>query len=128
MADPHGALEGWLELRGLRCAGRHGAYPGEQDMDRPFVVDLRVAVDVDAAAESDDLADALDMTSLAAEVRGVVSKQPRALLERVAVDVARALLAAFPCIEEVRVRVAKPDPPGLDAVEEAVEISLPRRG
>jgi dihydroneopterin aldolase len=56
----------------------------------------------------------------------VVAGPPRALLERVALDVARTLLRRFPSVEQARVRVTKPEPPGLDAADEAVELTLAR--
>lgn len=122
----HAPLPGWLEVRGLRCPGRHGASPDEQTGQRLFLVDVVVRADVHAAAESDRLEDALDIAALVAAVREVVGGPPRVLLERVALDVARAILQRFPEAETVRVRLAKPDPPGLDAAEEAVELRLGR--
>lgn len=120
-------LAGWLEVRGLRCHGRHGAYEGEQDVARLFLVDVAVKLDIGAPARSDQLGDALDFAALAAAVRGEVGGQPRTLLERVAFDVAQTILRRFPPADAVRVRLAKPDPPGLDAAEEAVALELARR-
>ena len=120
-------MRGWVELRGLRCLGQHGAYPEERAASpRPFVVDVAVQTDVAAAAESDDLGDALDLAALAETVRQVVNGEPRALLEALALDAAGRVLRRFPAAEQVRVRVAKPDPPGLDAAEEAVSLEVSR--
>ena len=121
-----GGLQGWLEIRGLRCAGRHGAYVGEQDESRTFLVDLAVRAEVGRAARSDALADALDFAALAATAREVVGGPSRALLETLAVDVARAVFGRFPTAAEARVRVAKPEPPGLDADQESVEVTVAR--
>ena len=106
-----------MELIGLRCAGRHGAYPGERDVTRTFVVDLAIAGDLD-----------VDGTErVVATTRRAVGSHSRALLERVADDVAQAILGEFAGIDAVRVRVAKPDPPGLDASLEAVTLTQARR-
>lgn len=121
-------MVGWLQLRGLRCPGRHGAYPGEQQAQRLFLVNLAVRADLLRATESDALADAVDFAALAAAVREIVGGPPRALLETVAADVARTILARFPPVAVVRLRLAKPDPPGLGAAEEAVELTLRRGG
>ena len=117
---------GWLELNGLRCQGRHGAYAEEQASPRLFLVDLAVQTDVQRAATSDDLGDALDLAGLADTVRDVVSGPPRKLLESLSVQTAREVLRRFPAAEQVRLRVRKPDPPGIDAAEEAVSVEVSR--
>ena len=119
-------LPGWLALRGLCCLGRHGAYPGEQEQERPFLVDVALRCDLRAAVATDQLTATLDFAALAATVRAVVAGPSRTLLERLAFEVAQALLQHFPEVTVVRVRVAKPEPPGLDAREEAVELELGR--
>ncbi|MGH2499571.1 MAG: dihydroneopterin aldolase [Candidatus Limnocylindria bacterium] len=119
-------LWGVLELRGLRCRGRHGAYPAERETERDFLVDLAVRADLAEAVRSDSLAAATDLAALAATAREAVAGSSRSLLERVAADVADAILERFAGADEVRVRVAKPDPLGLDAAEEAVELRRAR--
>jgi dihydroneopterin aldolase len=91
-----------------------------------FLVDLSVGVDLGPAARSDDLARAVDLAALAATVREVVGGASRVLLETVVVAIAEALMSRFPELEEVRVRVRVPEPPGLDAGEEAIEVTLGR--
>jgi len=119
-------MPGWLELRGLRCRGRHGAYPEEREVERDLLVDLAVLTDLAAAIGTDDLASTIDLAELGAVARETVAGTSRALLESVASDVADAVLERFAAASEVRVRVAKPDPPGLEAREEAAEISRAR--
>ena len=69
---PTGVL-GWIELKGLRCMGRHGVLPEERAQERVFLIDLAVQTDVGAAAASDDLEQALDLAGLAETVCGVLS-------------------------------------------------------
>ena len=121
------SVPGWLELRGLRCLGRHGASPAEQATERVFVVDVAIHLDLGPAAATDSLAVAVDFAALADAVRRVVADRPRTLLEALAVTIAQAILEGFVAADGARVRVAKPQPPGLDAAEEAVEIELRRR-
>jgi 7,8-dihydroneopterin aldolase/epimerase/oxygenase len=120
------AVIGSVEIRGLRCRGRHGTSAGEQDETRTFVVDIQVWTDITRAATTDSLEDALDIAALAATVREVISGPPRGLLERLTLEVARTLMRRFPSVERARVRLGKPEPPGLDAIEEAVELTLSR--
>lgn len=119
-------MRGWVELKGLRGHGRHGVYPEERLAERLFLVDVAVQTEVGRPAESDDVRDALDLSGLAEAVLGVIGGESRALLETLAVQAAREVLRRFPMAEEVRLRLAKPDPPGIDAAEEAVSVELSR--
>jgi dihydroneopterin aldolase len=117
---------GRLRLRGLRCTGRHGSSPETRAVESTYLVDVSAQTDLAPAARSDDLADAVDLAALAATVREVVGGPSRVLLETVVVAIAHALLERFPAVQEVRVRVRVPAPAGLDADEEAIEVTLAR--
>ena len=122
------SLPGRIFIRGLRCRGRQGPDPADQQEVHDYVVDIEVSVDIADAVARDDLAAALDIAALASCVRDEVARRPRVLLERVAADVARAVIERFGRVAEVRVKIEKPQPDGLDAAAEAVEVSLtPRR-
>lgn len=117
---------GRIEIRGLQCRGRHGAYPGEQDLPRELLVDVEISLDLEKAAREDDLAQTVDFAAVASSVRSVIGGPPRALLEALAADVAATILREFPVAREVAARVVKPNPPGLGAVEEAATVTLSR--
>ena len=85
---------------------------------------VALSVDIADAVAKDDLAAALDISGLAACVREEVGRRPRALLERMTADVAQTLLQRFPRVTEVTVKIEKPDPEGLDAAAEAVELTI----
>ncbi|HEV8229656.1 MAG TPA: dihydroneopterin aldolase [Candidatus Limnocylindria bacterium] len=119
-------MDGTIEIRGLRCRGRQGTTEGERAREREYLVDVAVRADITKAVADDDLASALDISALAAVVRDSVAERPRALVERITADVARAVLARFASATEARVRVTKPRPDGLDAESESVEIVLRR--
>jgi 7,8-dihydroneopterin aldolase/epimerase/oxygenase len=119
-------VTGRLEIRGLRCTGRHGSTPSQRDIEASFRVDLSVQTDLGPAARSDDLSNAVDLAALAATVREVVGGPSRVLLETVVIETARALLARFAALDEVRVRLSVAEPAGLDAAEEATEVTLTR--
>src|SRR5947208_4523782 len=103
------ALPGRIEIRGLRCRGRQGITPTEQQQAHDYLVDVSLSVDIAEAVERDNLAAALDISEVASCVREEVARRPRALLERMTTDVARALLDRFERVTEVRVGVAKPE-------------------
>ena len=119
-------MEGTVEIRSLRCRGRQGSTPDERALEQDYLVDIVVRTDLADAVRADDLASALDINVLAKVVREAVAERPRALVERITFDVARSVLARFPAVSETRVRVLKPEPDGLDAEAEAVELVLRR--
>src|SRR5438270_7211595 len=121
-----GELPGRILIRGLRCRGRQGTTPIEQQQAHDYLVDVSLSVDIAEAVERDELAAALDISQVAACVRDEVARRPRALVERLTADVARALLARFERVSEVTVKVEKPEPAGVDAAGEAVELTLAR--
>src|SRR5206468_5441261 len=120
------SLPGRIEIRGLRCRGRQGITAADQQQAHDYLVDVSLSVDVAEAVERDDLAAALDISEVAACVREEVARRPRVLLERMTSDVARVLLERFDRVTEVRVKVEKPEPDGLDATAEAVELTIAR--
>ncbi|MDP9252372.1 MAG: dihydroneopterin aldolase [Chloroflexota bacterium] len=119
-------MEGTIEIRALRCRGRQGTTDEERVREQDYLVDVAVRTDLADAVRADDLASALDISALATVVRAAVAERPRALVERITFDVARSVLARFPAVSEARVRVLKPEPEGLGAEAEAVELVLRR--
>jgi dihydroneopterin aldolase len=123
-----GALPGWVAIRGLHCIGRQGVQADQRAREYEYLVDVALRTDLRDAAEQDDVAAAIDIAAVAALVRTEIAARPRALIERMAADVAHALLDKFADASEVRVRVEKPHPDGLDAEAESVELAATREG
>ena len=121
-----GGLPGRILIRGLRCRGRQGPTSADKQQAHDYLVDVTLSVDIADAVAKDELAAALDISEVAACVREEIARRPRVLLERMTSDVARALLARFGKVTEARVKVEKPEPEGLDAAAEAVELILAR--
>src|SRR5207249_6919900 len=95
-----GELPGRILIRGLRCRGRQGPTPADQQQAHDYLVDLEVSVDIADAVARDELAAAIDISEVASCVRAEVARTPRALLERMAADVAHALLERFDRVKE----------------------------
>ena len=119
-------LTGWVTIRGLRCRSRQGVTEEQRAQESDYLVDVSVRTDLHDAVAEDDLTAAIDIAAIAATVREEMSRCPRALVERMAGDVAAAILARFDAAEEVRARVEKQEPDGLDAAAESVELTLAR--
>ena len=99
-----------LLLDDVRFYGQHGMTAAEQTIGAWFSVDVELAVDLTAAAVSDDLAATVDYGAVARRIVEIGTRQRVNLLERLAGMIAEALLREFPA-REVRVRVRKLTPP-----------------
>jgi dihydroneopterin aldolase len=116
-----------LSLKGMTFWGYTGVYPEEQERGQQFEVDVDLHLDLRQAAEADDLAATVDYGALFTRVQQVVEGRRFRLIEALAGAVAEEVLAAAgPAVEEVAVRVRKPQAP-LPGVFEAVEVELRRR-
>jgi len=82
-----------ITICGIHALGRHGAYPGEKDAPQPFDVALRLYADLSASSASDALADTIDYAELHRRVVEVVEGRSFDLLERLADEIVRAVLA-----------------------------------
>lgn len=114
-----------IEIRSLRVVGTHGVLAHEQAAAQPFEVDLVVEADVEAAAASDAIGDALDYGPLVAVAARVVSEERFALLESLAEAIAAAVLAEER-VRGVEVAVRKLRPP-LPFDLESVGVRIRRR-
>ena len=91
-----GAVSDRIEIRDLRVTGTHGVLPEERDRAQPFSVDIVAWVDMEAAQQSDDLADTVDYGALAQAAADVVAGRSYRLLEALAGRLASALLIRRP--------------------------------
>ncbi|MDN3019965.1 dihydroneopterin aldolase [Paenibacillus sp. BSR1-1] len=91
--------------------GYHGVFPEETRLGQRFIVDLTVSLELKRAGETDELKHSVNYGELYQLCKEIVEGTPFKLLEAVADKVAGSVLAAFPLIDEVTVKVIKPDPP-----------------
>ena len=95
----------------LELHGFHGWHKHEGEFGQHFMVDLEMSVDISRAARTDQLADALDYGAAITATRRLFRERRYRLLEAVAVALGRGLLAEFPTVLSVNVRVKKLSPP-----------------
>ena len=116
-----------IEVRDLRVTGTHGVLPEERDRAQPFSVDIVAWVDMEAAHQSDDLADTVDYAALAQAAADVVGGRSYRLLEALAGRLADALLITDSRLEAVEVTVRKLRPPlALDVGSAGVRVRRAR--
>jgi 7,8-dihydroneopterin aldolase/epimerase/oxygenase len=99
-----------VSITGLGVSAVIGMHDWEREAEQTLTVGVDMAVDVTRAAASDDVADAVDYSAVAAAVTRVVQGGKFQLIETAAERVAGRLLADFP-VSWVRVEVAKPIAP-----------------
>jgi len=88
--------------------GRHGWYDHELRNPQPFEVDLDVRLNLQPAGVEDDLERTVDYGRAFEATRQIVESTTFRLLEALAEAISHEILAEFPTIDEVGVRVSKP--------------------
>jgi dihydroneopterin aldolase len=115
-----------VEIRGLRVLGTHGVLEEERQRAQPFEVDIDVETDLSVAGRSDDLNDTIDYGWVSQQAADVVGGRHSELIERVAQEIADAVLTNER-IAAVTVVVRKLRPPvPLDVDTTAVRITRRR--
>ena len=101
---------GTLELEGMEFRAHHGCLERERIVGNDFVVDFRGEIDMAAAAESDNLENAVNYALIYDAVAEEMAK-PSDLLEHVAGRIVKVLAERFPEFVSFSVRVSKKRPP-----------------
>lgn len=114
-----------ITIRGIDVFGRHGVLAHERTFGQRFTIDVELALDLQAAANSDRLEDTVDYGALVASLVEVAEGEPVALIETLA---GRLLDVCFvhPRVLEAEVTVHKPHAP-VGAVVDDVAVALRRR-
>ena len=95
-------------LEGMTFEGTHGVYPDEQVTPQPFEVDVELALNLQPAGLSDDLGHTADYARVFDACRAVVESTRYNLIEALAEAITEELLAGFPMVDSVTVRIRKP--------------------
>jgi dihydroneopterin aldolase len=114
-------------LEGMTFHGRHGTLPAERELGQPFVVDIELRLDLQAAGLSDDLTQTVDYSEVHRQAKEIVEGPPVSLTETVAERIAGAVMENYLEVEAVRVRVAKPDVRLDDTVLTGTAVEIVRR-
>lgn len=99
-------------VKGIRAYGFHGIFEEENRVGQRFVVDLKMRLSLAEAAKTDDLEKTVDYAKAAMLAKECVeARSPFRLIETLAGTIAEKILAAFPRLTEIEVRVHKPNAP-----------------
>ena len=98
-----------IVLADMVFQARHGIFDDEKVQAQRFEVDVELLLDLQPAGLEDDLERTLDYGRVYDTVRTIVESTTFNLIEALAEAIAHELLADFPALEEVEVRVRKPE-------------------
>jgi dihydroneopterin aldolase len=98
-----------LVIQGLELRGRHGVSAEERARAQPFAIDLELELEGEFGS-TDELEATVDYTKVIERVKEINERSFK-LIEAFASAVAEAILAGFPKVGRVTVRVRKLHPP-----------------
>jgi 7,8-dihydroneopterin aldolase/epimerase/oxygenase len=96
-------------LANMAFQARHGVHDWEKVQPQRFEVDVELGLDLQPSGLEDDLARTVDYGPVYDTVRQVVESTTYNLLEALAEAICHELLTSQPAVEEVTVRIRKPE-------------------
>ncbi|GEM02646.1 dihydroneopterin aldolase [Halolactibacillus halophilus] len=114
-----------IYLNGLQFYGYHGALKEENTLGQTFIVDLVLELDLKAAGVNDNLKATVHYGHVYETVKTVVEGKQLKLIEAVAERVSDQVLQAFPLIQQLTIKVIKPNPP-IPGHYESVAVEMTR--
>lgn len=96
-----------IHIKKLEVFANHGVHPEENTLGQKFVISADLFLDIREAGTTDDLTKSVHYGQAACLIKEVCEKATFKLIERLAEEIAKALLLKFP-IEKVSVVVEKP--------------------
>lgn len=96
-----------IHIKKLEVFANHGVIPEENILGQKFVISADMSLELGDAAKNDDLTESVHYGLAAALIKEVCEKTTFKLIEKLAEEIAKALLLKFN-IEKVRITVEKP--------------------
>jgi len=100
-----------ISLEGMVFFGYHGVAAAEKELGQRFIIDVSLSVDLAVAGATDNLASTVHYGHVYRLVKKITEGPAFNLIEALGEKIAREILAAFPPVWEVTVRVKKPEAP-----------------
>ena len=119
---------GTIRLKNIKIYSFHGCLVEEEQIGSDYVVNISVKANLKKASKSDELADTVDYVMIQNIVREEMGQRAK-LLEHVATRIIDSVLLKLEMVDEVKVTVAKRNPPiGGDVDEVSITIKQKRSG
>jgi dihydroneopterin aldolase len=116
---------GTIRLKNIKIYAFHGCLVEEAQIGSDYLVNLSVKADLKKASNTDELADTVDYVLLQQIVREEMAVRAK-LLEQVAKRIINSIFLKVERVNEVKVTVAKRNPPIVGDVSE-VSVTLKRK-
>lgn len=100
-----------IYMNELTFYGYHGVLPEENRLGQTFQVSLILELSTKQAGVSDEVTDTVSYADVYETVKEITEKKRFKLIEALAEDIATSVLKNYLLIEEVTVKVIKPNPP-----------------
>ena len=113
---------GKIRLEGMEFFAHHGHHNEEITSGNKFVVDLQFDIDTSAAAETDDLGNALNYEVIYEFIKEEMAVRSN-LLEHVTQRMMNGLKEKFPAIKNAELTLAKYNPP-LKGIVQKVGVTI----
>lgn len=113
-------------VKGMQFYGYHGVFAEENKLGQKFGVDIELKLDLEQAASTDDLSYTVNYAEIHALTKSIVEGKPYQLIEALTGGIATRVLEAYTMVNEVTVRVTKPNPP-FDIHFDGVTVELRRK-
>ncbi|MEO1146172.1 MAG: dihydroneopterin aldolase [Cyanobacteria bacterium J06638_22] len=114
-----------LHITGIRAYGYTGLLPEEQVLGQWYTVELRVWLDISAAAANDDIAQTYDYRAASKDIQDIIQTQRFKLIERLTEAIAQRILESE-MVEQVQVQLTKVSPP-IPGFTGSVTVDITRR-
>jgi dihydroneopterin aldolase len=120
------AKQHYIRLHNAVFYAYHGNHREERHLGGKFHVDVEMETDFTEAAESDNLADTVNYAEIYDLIYDSLMNEKFNLIETVAEKIADSVLAAWPMVTRVSVKVRKPGAP-IKGVIDYVEAQVDER-
>lgn len=115
-----------IYLNHLQFYANHGLLSEETALGQRFNIDVALYLDLASAGKSDFMADSVSYADVYTVIEDiVVAEPPVKLLEHLAHKLATRILEQFSLVDEVMIKVTKPDPP-IRGIYDSVAVEIYR--
>jgi dihydroneopterin aldolase len=98
-------------MENMAFYGHHGVLQAEKDLGQKFFIDAFLYLPLKSAGEADDLSLSVNYGAVYETIKDVVINQTFNLIEGLAERICGEILASYPRVQKVGIRVRKPEAP-----------------
>ncbi|MCR4990210.1 MAG: 2-amino-4-hydroxy-6-hydroxymethyldihydropteridine diphosphokinase [Lachnospiraceae bacterium] len=100
-----------ITLKGIKVFANHGVFEFEKERGQEFLVDITMKTNLCKPQFSDELSDTINYATVSDVVSDFVKNTAFNLIEKVAYELSKEILIRFNTVEEVNIKLHKPNAP-----------------